>query len=173
MKKIDLGQTIQIVANIGVIAGLIFVGMQLRQERQIASIQGAESSAEGLKQWAELVTSNSQVWVKGRNGEPLSETEQAEFDALARAYNFDMFLVWLRSTQLPSPRDPASFISEAAEEFYRYPGLLTWRRNRQAETRARGDSLGEPPGPTPTGWDTLMDEKIREIEQAPGLSTGR
>jgi hypothetical protein len=171
MRKIDLGQTIQIVANIGVIAGLIFVGVQLRQERLIASIQSAESSAESLKQWAELVTNNAEVWVKGRNGEPLSETEQAEFDALARAYSFDSFLVWLRSTQLPTPRDPDSFISQAATEFYRYPGLLAWRRNRQAESGASRGSLGEQPGGS--GWDALIDEEIRELGQAQGLSTAR
>jgi hypothetical protein len=32
MKKIDLGQTITILANIGVIASLVFLGMQVRQE---------------------------------------------------------------------------------------------------------------------------------------------
>ena len=32
MKKIDLGQTITILANVGVIASLIFVGVQIRQE---------------------------------------------------------------------------------------------------------------------------------------------
>jgi len=32
MKKIDLGQTITILANLGVIASLVFLGMQVRQE---------------------------------------------------------------------------------------------------------------------------------------------
>ncbi len=31
MKKIDLGQTISILANLGVIAGIIFLGLELRQ----------------------------------------------------------------------------------------------------------------------------------------------
>jgi hypothetical protein len=31
MKKIDLGQTIAILANVGVIASLIFVGVQVQQ----------------------------------------------------------------------------------------------------------------------------------------------
>ncbi len=31
MKKFDVGQTIQIIANIGVIAGIFFVGFELQQ----------------------------------------------------------------------------------------------------------------------------------------------
>jgi len=31
MKKIDLGQTIQTLANLGVIAGIVFLAMELQQ----------------------------------------------------------------------------------------------------------------------------------------------
>jgi len=34
MKKIDLGQSIQILANLGVIAGIIFLGFELRQNNE-------------------------------------------------------------------------------------------------------------------------------------------
>ena len=34
MKKIDLGQSIQIIANIGVIAGIVFLGLEIRQMNQ-------------------------------------------------------------------------------------------------------------------------------------------
>ncbi len=38
MKKLDLGQTISILANIGVIAGIVFLGFELRQNNvQLAS----------------------------------------------------------------------------------------------------------------------------------------
>lgn len=37
MKKIDLGQTITILANVGVIAGIVFLGIELNQNtRQLA-----------------------------------------------------------------------------------------------------------------------------------------
>lgn len=35
MKRIDLGQTIQVLANVGVIAGIVFLGFQLRQNTAI------------------------------------------------------------------------------------------------------------------------------------------
>ena len=36
MKKIDLGQTITIFANLGVIGGLIFLAVEIRQNSDIA-----------------------------------------------------------------------------------------------------------------------------------------
>ena len=38
MKKIDLGQTLNTLANVGVIAGIVFLGVELRQNT--ATIQG-------------------------------------------------------------------------------------------------------------------------------------
>ena len=38
MKQINLAQTINTIANVGVIAGLVFVGLQLKQDRKVAEI---------------------------------------------------------------------------------------------------------------------------------------
>lgn len=35
MKKIDLGQAIGILANVGVIAGIVSLGMELRQNNEL------------------------------------------------------------------------------------------------------------------------------------------
>jgi len=43
MGKIQLGQTITVLANIGVIAGIVFLGMELRQNT--AAVQGATYQA--------------------------------------------------------------------------------------------------------------------------------
>ena len=37
MKKIELGQLIQIVANLGVIAGIVFLAVELRQNNRLYS----------------------------------------------------------------------------------------------------------------------------------------
>ena len=43
MKKIDLGQMIAILANIGVIAGIVFLGFELRQNSAAAELQAAQA----------------------------------------------------------------------------------------------------------------------------------
>ncbi len=39
MKKIDLGQTITILANVGVIAGIVFLGIELQQNNELLEVQ--------------------------------------------------------------------------------------------------------------------------------------
>lgn len=43
MKKIDIGQTITILANIGIISSIIFLGLEFRQNSEAAQIQAAQS----------------------------------------------------------------------------------------------------------------------------------
>ena len=45
MKKIDLGQMITILGNVGVIAGIVFLGLELRQSNEQSRLQ-AEGEAD-------------------------------------------------------------------------------------------------------------------------------
>jgi len=45
MKKIDLGQTITILANVGVIAGIVFLGVELRQTQRSMQAQAYQARA--------------------------------------------------------------------------------------------------------------------------------
>lgn len=48
MKKIDFGQTISILANLGVLVGLVFVGFEVRQNTQESRAEGARSITESV-----------------------------------------------------------------------------------------------------------------------------
>ena len=43
MKKIDIGQTITILANVGVIAGIVFLAFELRQNNSLLAAQASFS----------------------------------------------------------------------------------------------------------------------------------
>ena len=46
MKKIDLGRTIGILANLGVIAGIIFLGVELRQNNELMEAEARRARFE-------------------------------------------------------------------------------------------------------------------------------
>lgn len=148
MKKIDLGQTIGILANVGVIGGLIFVGLQLKQDRELASIERRAALAESRKYWAELVTANSEVWTKGLTGQQLTQPEQIEFRALAEALDMQLWQSWANSQSGAFTVTPDldlselqhSFIRQAAREYSSNPGLLEWYRQYQAQLREYGQA---------------------------------
>ena len=96
MKKLELNQTISILANVGVIAGIVFLALELRQNNELLETEArrglmqnridsnrAWASDEGLMQLRE----------KAHNGEPLTDAEtwrlQADFAAVLTAMEWE------------------------------------------------------------------------------------
>lgn len=130
MKKIDLGQTITILANLGVIGGLIFVGMQLQQDREIALVDRMQALESNFYYWAELVNSSGDLWGRGLAGDELSPNEMLQFSSMAHARQFALYSHWFTSGLAVSSRDVTqdSFVQESALEIASNPGLLAWWR---------------------------------------------
>ena len=93
MKKIDLGQTIRILANIGVIAGIVFLGLELQQNNELlrsqirANFQGARVQAN------QLITDSpwlAGIFAKVKAGESLSAEEAIRL----QAYHQNVFTIW-------------------------------------------------------------------------------
>jgi hypothetical protein len=61
MKKIDLGQGAAILANLGVVAGIIFLAVELRQNNQILIEQSRYSMLQNQKDWTFFVNSDEEI----------------------------------------------------------------------------------------------------------------
>ena len=86
MKKLDLGQTINTFANIGVIAGIIFLGIELRQNNALLGAQARATRAQVRIDGNDLYLSNPHlisVAAKQISGESLSLTEQMTLRQMA------------------------------------------------------------------------------------------
>lgn len=78
MKGFDLGQAIQVLANVGVIAGILFLAIEIRQNNELLATQAryerddiARSGSVRFIENPELI----RVTVKVQNGEPLTQEE--------------------------------------------------------------------------------------------------
>ncbi len=79
MKKIDLGQTITILANVGVIAGIIFLGYELQQNNELLTAQARVArhdlrSTDSTRVFFEN-PDMAKLFVKIEKNEPLSDDE--------------------------------------------------------------------------------------------------
>ena len=97
MKKIDLGQTISILANIGVIAGIIFLGVELHQNNEMLGAEARQSRIDRALNGRNFF-GNSEVATaiaKIQNGEDPTPAEQVQVRAYVMSYlqlweaNFD------------------------------------------------------------------------------------
>ncbi len=78
MKKIDLGPTIGILANLGVIAGIVFLGIELQQNNELLATEARRSRAAHMEENYGMLASDSELaslMLKSRLGEDLTELE--------------------------------------------------------------------------------------------------
>ncbi len=82
MKKLDLGQTVRLLANIGVIAGIVFLAVELRQNNDllVAQTSYAQFNIERERRMAlvQNVSGLTEIFVKQRAGSQLSEVERVQ-----------------------------------------------------------------------------------------------
>lgn len=93
MKKIDLGQSIAILANVGVIAGIVFLAVELRQNNELmqseASIAYVEMRKDGILSQAQNEDFLRAI-LKVRHGEQLTELELLRLEL----YYYSIFVNW-------------------------------------------------------------------------------
>ena len=95
MKKIDLGQTIQILANIGVIAGIVFLAFELRQNNKALQTQATLERQNVRRVILARRQDNPAIvsaTVKAQRGEPLTDEELfvLEEENLLRLVNWEI-----------------------------------------------------------------------------------
>ena len=85
MKKIDVGQTISILANIGVITGIIFLGIEVRQNNELLAAQARRDLLDARTAVAALRLNNEELMrleFKSITGEEITEYEEFRLDLL-------------------------------------------------------------------------------------------
>ena len=95
MKKIDVSQALAILANAGVIAGIIFLALELRQNNSLLEAQTsfARFSVERERR-TRLIENRAgllEATLKARSGEELTRIEQAQLTA----HRLDILDSWL------------------------------------------------------------------------------
>jgi len=121
----SIAELIGIAALVG---SLIFVGLQIRLEHNIAIAQIYADHDDTQIAWAQLVAENKSVWVKGLKGEQLDDDEAAIFHSLAAAY-FHKENDRYRRALLISGIPPAAVTTDFAHVIHSYPGLESdWQK---------------------------------------------
>ena len=78
MKKIGLGQLIGIIANVGVIGGILFLAIEVRQNNDLMEEEAQRARGESVREAYYQMADNGElaaIWVKESNGETLTAVE--------------------------------------------------------------------------------------------------
>jgi len=141
MKKIDIGQTVSILANIGVIAGIVFLGVELRQNNELLLAQANLARNNIRNNDVLLPATNPDVGkalLKYWSGETLTDYEELILARVARANIHNLEYVFFeysqgRIEQLPIEGWRLGFCSTEPTAGY-YPDLgAYWEARKHLE----------------------------------------
>ncbi len=145
MKLEDWKTVAESIGIVAIVISLVFVGVQLQQDRDLAQVSSFGSTVESANALSELVQGNSEVWVRGLNGEELADTELAVFMSMIRAVEsrYMNFIVRWRaaSDERFDPEAPARLF---AYYIYMYPGLRRVSENQIKIGQHRSAAFGRP-----------------------------
>lgn len=160
MNSAKFNDGLQILGMLGIIASLIFVGMQLKQTDEIASIEGQENAVQRHYDMLSLMAEHADVWQRGCNGEELSAAERVLFGKIFTVYANNNFAAW-RRLELTDFRDIRSeyVINAFAANIHRYPGFAAANSSQLAWDKLGIGDLGAAEG----DYQRLIFLRVEEL----------
>jgi hypothetical protein len=84
VKMSSVSETLHLLANLGVIAGILFLGVELKQNNDLMEMEARATLTENLQDgWYQLSSDPSlvELFIKDRGGQELSEVEEMRLNA--------------------------------------------------------------------------------------------
>jgi hypothetical protein len=149
---------------IAVVASLIFVGLQVRQERKIAIVETFSNRTEFTLELANLISANREVWTAGLAGKELSPEDFAVFGAIAQSVESYYMYRFARDYQIGTG-SPDVDAQKFAYVLYLYPGLREIWVAKDERIKARKKIFNQPFS------DVWLDAVTIQLEKLDSLRT--
>ncbi|MGD8420289.1 MAG: hypothetical protein PVJ78_07650 [Gammaproteobacteria bacterium] len=135
MKQIDLGQTLGVLANLAVVAGIVFLAIQIREERDYAIVENTTIVGHGMADWMSSVAHDRDradiIFRGSQDFKNLAPLEQFEFDLLMRSWIMRIEMGRLAqgrkvSPQGSGPGGESTVLTGNLIRFFDSPGTRQW-----------------------------------------------
>lgn len=166
MKKPDWKSTFELIGIAAIVASLIFVGLQLRQESAVATRESSTDFVGTSIELAQMFSDNRDIWIRGLDGEELSTEELFTFNAMVRVFFVDRVNRWSRAT-LGIDRlggSPELLARYVAVYLHQYPGLRAAFESIDTKIDLMNKAVN---APTTSEFRTLVSETVREFDANP------
>jgi len=156
-------ETAELVGIFAILASLIFVALQLRQEQVLTLSEMRASMVANSVAINNSIIENANIWVRGNEGQELSPVEQAAYDRLVLNVNDYYFQV--RQTFLViEPEWETHILTDFAGFLYDHPGAYQSWINREHKMNAHRHSV-DPSEEVGTEWVEAIESKLAILKQ--------
>jgi hypothetical protein len=145
LKTTDWKDIAELIGIAAIVVSLVFVGLQLRQEQEIAIVETRSDSTAVMIGILDTPEGNTDTWKKGLDGSPMTDVEEIEFLALFEVVESYMFSQWVRRDRI-GPANPDSLARRYAYALYSHPGLRLAREKNINWSREEDEAFGVPFG---------------------------
>lgn len=135
MRKIDFGLTLGVLANLAVVAGIVFLAIQIREERDYAIVENTTLVGHGMADWMSSVAHDRDradiIFRGSQDFQSLAPLEQFEFDLLMRSWIMRIEMGRLATSRNVSPRTSgpdgeSTVLTGNLVRFFDSPGTRQW-----------------------------------------------
>ena len=162
MDSAKLNDWMQVIGIFAVVASLIFVALQIRQDQAIAQAMIWSETEGSVNEMAQLFNQHPEIWIRGLKGEEMSEAEGLIFMSIAAAVNTRQLALFVRANRL-NTAPPALIIEGYSYDLYRYPGLRRAYELRLEKERMRAGAFGTF-DPTGIRFNRQIQEALAQLD---------
>lgn len=145
MKFVAWKSIAELVGIAAIVASLIFVGLELRQQQQMAVNESAYNVVENSREVRAALIEHADIWVRGNAGEELDRTEAAIYEELIRMLWARAF--WSAITREAVGDDQNVAVHDFAAFLHQNPGARhVWESIMAVEQDYRDRLLSGPAG---------------------------
>ena len=152
---------IDVIGFVAIIASLIFVGMELRQSREIAIGDGNLANAEVQIETNNAINTYSAVWVSGNKGETLSDQDTVIFHNLVKNKAIHAFMEYARLNQLEFDEAAVAINAQFSVFLFENPGARQVWLQQEAFLEDRFE-LSDTVGPA---WKRSIQANLANLDR--------
>ena len=164
LKKVDWKGTAELVGLTAIVASLIFVGLQMRQDQEIAEAQAYIDASAVVTDLNQYLENNKEIWIKGLDGAELSLEDKLSFHMLCRSIYLRKIAHWERAKRLDAG-NPDLIAQSFAYDIHIYPGLRRYHDELIESFEEQRSAFGRTPSD-----DTLtsaVEASLAELDRNP------
>ena len=145
--KIDLGQSLTVLANLAVVGSIVFLVIQIQEERDYAIVENTTLVGHGLADWMSSVAHDQDradiVFKGAQDFQSLTSLEQFEFDLLMRSWIIRVEMGRMANARKVAPQGSgpsgeSTMLTGNLVRFFDEPGTREWWASADRRGLPRG-----------------------------------
>lgn len=162
MKPISWKEAAELIGIFSILASLIFVALQLRQEEALLQTEMRAAMVANFIAINDSIIENANIWVRGNKGEELDRAESAIYERLVANKNDYMFHLW-RTFVITEPQSEEQILSHFAGFLSDNPGAYQVWIDRERRINFYRTTV-DPTETITNKWIDAMESRIAILE---------